>query len=69
MYRAPVGEIAFTLKHVAGLAGTRPERPFGELGEDLADAILAEAGRFAGERSRRSAAIGDGRAPCLPARR
>ena len=26
MYRAPVEEIAFTLKHVAGLAGARPER-------------------------------------------
>src|SRR3954468_6477527 len=59
MYQAPVGEIAFTLKLIAGLAGTRPERPFGELGEDLADAILSEAGRFAGAEIAPLCAIGD----------
>ncbi len=50
MYRAPVEEIAFTLKHVAGL---RPghARPAGSATSrvDLVDAILAEAGRFASE--------------------
>ena len=59
MYQAPVGEIAFTLKLIAGLAGTRPERPFGELGEDVADAILSEAGRFAGAEIAPLCAIGD----------
>ena len=49
MYRAPVDEIAFTLKHVAGLEGGARHRLFGDLSEDLVDAILAEAGRFATE--------------------
>ncbi|RWO63623.1 acyl-CoA dehydrogenase [Mesorhizobium sp.] len=49
MYRAPVEEIAFTLKHVAGLKPALDAGTFGDLGEDLVDAILAEAGRFAGE--------------------
>ena len=40
MYRAPVAEIAFTLKHVAGIADDREAGHFGELGDDLIDAIL-----------------------------
>jgi len=47
MYRAPVAEIAFTLKHVAGLKAAIDTGAFGDLGEDLVDAILEEAGRFA----------------------
>jgi acyl-CoA dehydrogenase len=47
MYRAPVAEIAFTLKHVAGLKAALEAGAFGDLGEDLVDAILEEAGRFA----------------------
>ncbi|MGE0279734.1 MAG: acyl-CoA dehydrogenase family protein [Rhizobiaceae bacterium] len=47
MYRAPVAEIAFTLKHVAGLNAALDSGAFGDLGEDLVDAILEEAGRFA----------------------
>ncbi|KQZ12829.1 acyl-CoA dehydrogenase [Mesorhizobium sp. Root554] len=47
MYRAPVGEIAFTLKHVAGLKPALDKGAFGELGEDVVDAVLEEAGRFA----------------------
>ena len=47
MYRAPVAEIAFTLKHVAGLKPALDAGAFGELGEDLVDAVLEEAGRFA----------------------
>ena len=47
MYKAPVDEIAFTLKHVAGMADAMKTGVFGELGEDLVDAILSEAGRFA----------------------
>lgn len=48
MYRAPVEEIAFTLKHVAGLKEALAGGAFGDLG-DLVDAVLAEAGRFASD--------------------
>ena len=47
MYRAPVEEIAFTLKHVVGLGEARAAGAFPDLTEDVLDAILAEAGRFA----------------------
>ena len=47
MYRAPVAEIAFTLKHVAGLGEARAAGAFPDLTEDVLDAVLAEAGRFA----------------------
>jgi alkylation response protein AidB-like acyl-CoA dehydrogenase len=46
-YRAPVGEIAFTLKHAAGLKRALDEGLYGELTEDLVDAVLEEAGKFA----------------------
>ena len=59
MYRAPVEEIAFTLKHVAGLKEAIETGSFGELSEDLADAILAEAGRFASEEVAPLAKVGD----------
>jgi acyl-CoA dehydrogenase len=49
MYQAPVGEIAFVLKHVAGLNTAMDSGLFGELSEDLVDAVLVEAGRFASE--------------------
>ena len=49
MYRAPVEEIAFTLREVAGLRAAVEEGLFGDLSLDLVDAILAEAGRFASE--------------------
>lgn len=47
MYRAPVEEIAHTLKHVAGLNSALDAGLLGDLSEDLVDAILGEAGRFA----------------------
>jgi acyl-CoA dehydrogenase len=50
MYRAPVPEIAFALKHVAGLGEAVDKGLFPELGEDLVDAVLEEAGKFASER-------------------
>ncbi|RWO93417.1 acyl-CoA dehydrogenase [Mesorhizobium sp.] len=59
MYRAPVEEIAFTLKHVAGLKPALDAGTFGDLGEDLVDAILAEAGRFASEEVAPLYKIGD----------
>jgi len=49
MYRAPVDEIVFTLKEVAGLRAALDEGRFGDLSADLVQAILAEAGRFAAE--------------------
>ncbi|MBP0438770.1 acyl-CoA dehydrogenase [Tianweitania sediminis] len=49
MYRAPVNEIAFTLKQVAGLAPDLEQGRYGDLSDDLVDAILGEAGRFASD--------------------
>ncbi|WFE88811.1 acyl-CoA dehydrogenase [Roseibium porphyridii] len=49
MYRAPVEEIAFTLKRVCGLEDLQDNPHHAELGDDLVDAILNEAGRFASE--------------------
>ncbi|WP_034492232.1 acyl-CoA dehydrogenase [Afifella pfennigii] len=49
MYRAPVAEIAFTLKHVTGFSQALAGGHFGDLSEDLVEAILEEAGRFAAE--------------------
>ena len=49
MYRAPVEDIAFTLKHVAGLQAALDAGHLGDLSGDLVDAILTEAGRFASE--------------------
>ena len=48
-YQAPVAEIAFALKHASGFAAARGEGLYGDLGEDVADAVLAEAGRFASD--------------------
>ncbi|ARQ57131.1 acyl-CoA dehydrogenase [Rhizobium sophoriradicis] len=59
MYKAPVEEIAFTLKHVAGMGEALSNGLFGDLGEDLVDAILSEAGRFATEEVAPLAEIGD----------
>lgn len=49
MYKAPVEEIAFTLNHVAGLGAAMEAGRLGDLSADLVEAILSEAGRFAGE--------------------
>lgn len=49
MYRAPVSEIAFALKHVAGMSGAIEAGTFGDLSEDLLEAVLEEAGKFASE--------------------
>jgi hypothetical protein len=50
MYKAPVSEIAHALKSVAGLSGALEKGLFGDLSEDLVDAILEEAGKFASDR-------------------
>ena len=49
MYRAPVNEIAFALKEVAGMREALAAGTLGDLSEDLVDAVLEEAGRFASE--------------------
>ncbi|MDQ0559523.1 acyl-CoA dehydrogenase [Rhizobium mesoamericanum] len=59
MYKAPVEEIAFTLKHVAGLGSAIEAGLLGDLGEDLVDAILHEAGRFATDEVAPLAETGD----------
>jgi alkylation response protein AidB-like acyl-CoA dehydrogenase len=59
MLTVPVAEIAFTLKHVAGMAEGLSRGEYGELSEDLVDAILEEAGKFAGEEIAPLNAAGD----------
>ena len=46
-YRAPVADIAFALKHTAGLREALAEGLYGEMDEDTIDAVLEEAGKFA----------------------
>ncbi|RCS23404.1 acyl-CoA dehydrogenase [Phyllobacterium salinisoli] len=58
MYRAPIKDIAHSLK-VAGLAEALEEKRFGDLSADLVDAILDEAAKFAGERIAPLAESGD----------
>ncbi|MHC1549853.1 acyl-CoA dehydrogenase family protein [Phyllobacterium sp. K27] len=59
MYRAPVEEIAHTLKNVAGLAAAMEQGRFGDLSADLVDAILEEAGKFANSRVAPLLELGD----------
>jgi alkylation response protein AidB-like acyl-CoA dehydrogenase len=56
-YRAPVSDIAFTLKHGPGLAPTLKQD--GELSADDVDAVLEEAGRFATDVIAPLNAVGD----------
>jgi acyl-CoA dehydrogenase len=46
-YRAPVADIAFALKHGAGFGAALAEGLYGDLSEDVVDAVLEEAGKFA----------------------
>ena len=48
-YSAPVADIAFTLKHAAGVVRAIDEGIYGDLTEDLVDAVLEEAGKFASD--------------------
>ena len=59
-YRAPVADIAFALKHATGLRRRRwREGLYGDLDEDLVDAVLGEAGQFATDVLAPLNAIGD----------
>lgn len=59
MYVAPVEEIAFTLRHVAEMEVGTETAGGDTLSGDVLDAILGEAGRFAGEVLAPLNAIGD----------
>jgi acyl-CoA dehydrogenase len=48
-YQPPLADIAFALKHGAGLGPALAEGFFGDLSEDVVDAVLAEASRFAAD--------------------
>ncbi len=48
-YRAPVSDIAFTLKHSAGLNQAIADGIYGDLDEATVDAVLEEAGKFASD--------------------
>ena len=48
-YRAPLADIAFALKHAAGLKAALAEGLYGDLDEEMVDQVLEEAGRFAGD--------------------
>ena len=48
-YRAPVADIVFTMRHVAGLDRALADGLSGDLSADLAETILEEAGRFAND--------------------
>ncbi len=65
MYKAPVDEIAFTLRHVAGLSAAMAEGRLDGLTDDLVEAILVEAGRFASDEIAPLAEIGDRRGAVL----
>jgi len=58
-YRAPVSDIAFTLRHIAGLDRELERGTFGDLSADLVEAVLEEAGKFATEEIAPLNAIGD----------
>jgi acyl-CoA dehydrogenase len=58
-YRAPVADIVFALKHAAGFAQARAEGLYDDVADDLLEAVLGAAGRFATEAVAPLNAIGD----------
>jgi butyryl-CoA dehydrogenase len=48
-YRAPVADMAFTMRHAAGLDRAIAEGLYGDLSLDLVTTILEEGGKFAGD--------------------
>src|SRR5213080_1938717 len=46
-YRAPVADISFALNHAAGFATALADGLYGDLGDDVVEAVLTEAGKFA----------------------
>jgi alkylation response protein AidB-like acyl-CoA dehydrogenase len=58
-YRAPTVDIAFSLKHAAGLNAALAEGLYGDLDAETVDSVLAEAGRFASDVIAPLNAVGD----------
>ncbi len=58
-FAAPVADIAFTLKHAAGLTRAIDAGLYGDLTEDVVDAVLEEAGKFATDVIAPLNAVGD----------
>ena len=48
-YRAPVADIAFALKHAAGMRSAIADGIYGDLDEETIDSVLEEAGKFASD--------------------
>jgi len=48
-YRAPVSDIGFTLQHSAGFAHAIADGIYGDLDAETVEAVLEEAGKFAGD--------------------
>jgi acyl-CoA dehydrogenase len=65
VFRAPVGDLAFTLKHAAGFKRALEEGVYGDLTEDVVDAVLEEAGRVATDVIAPLNRVGDTRPPVL----
>ncbi len=59
MYKAPIRDILHALNNVAGLKSALDKGLLGDLSADLAEAVLEEAGRFAGEEIAPLRMIGD----------
>ena len=58
-YRAPVADMLFTMRHVAGLDRSIEDGLHGDLSLDLVASVLDEAGRFAAERIAPLNRVGD----------
>ena len=58
-YRAPVADIAFALKNAAGFGPALAEGLYGDLADDVVEAVLEEAGKFATDILAPLNAIGD----------
>ncbi|QCK86384.1 acyl-CoA dehydrogenase [Phreatobacter aquaticus] len=58
-YRAPVGDIAATMKSVVGLEQAIAGGLYGDLSMDVVDAVLEEAGKFASDRIAPLNKVGD----------
>ena len=59
MYKAPIRDILHALNNVAGLKSALDKGLLGDISADLAEAVLEEAGRFAGEEIAPLRMIGD----------
>jgi alkylation response protein AidB-like acyl-CoA dehydrogenase len=58
-YRAPVADILYSLKHVAGFAEAFGQGLYGDLDLDTAESVVAEAGKFAQTELAPLDAVGD----------